>query len=136
MVRTPKQRDPLPKALFGSVHSTTVEHKVTHSGTTSDTSRYPKLVTILNDSPNLPKGNTVYNNLRYGPSTGGFANYCNVNVTALIDEQNTTSYAWNSSHFVNASALNFQLVPNHSAFANVTRTQLSLIKEGFSEDPI
>jgi hypothetical protein len=88
--------------------------------------RYPKLVDILGDSPDAPKGNVVARNI----SSGGNWDEIDDKAASLIDfEQN---FVTDDPHFVDPEHMNFQLRPDSPAytrgFKRIPIDQIGLVR--------
>lgn len=93
--------------------------------------RYPKLASILENSPDLPMGNVVKRNIQAGEGT--LKEYgTNELVDGLVETSDTFESEYLASHFVDPVNLNFALAPNHPAFTQIGFQQLETDKMGLS----
>jgi hypothetical protein len=79
---------------------------------------YPKLASILSGDPNEPDGNVFATNLFYPLVVGApLVSHCPPDISNFTQITNSIGRTWKASEFVDSPNKNFQLVPNHPAYA-------------------
>src|SRR5690554_741702 len=79
--------------------------------------RYPKLVTILDDDPDVPLGNIIDRNIHAGSTE--FDYFRPQEVRDYVKHTNTFETDPSPSYYADVANLNFTLVPNHPAYAAI-----------------